>query len=116
MKPTMRSEAHQPAHRSDHGRQGRAVVRHRGRCGFKAARARMRGQGVVGRSGRLQKSPAGWLFLLLGKIAGWHVSRVPLSEIEKISCAVHLKCSAEKLGLHRVEDRVRAWVPRMGAM
>jgi hypothetical protein len=57
-----------------------------------------------------------WMFWLVGKVAGNHVSRVPLTEIAKISGAVHLKCPAEKVGLHKVEDKVRSWIPRKGAM
>ena len=36
--------------------------------------------------------------------------------IKTISSAVHLKCAAEDVGLHKVEDRVRAWIPRKGAL
>ena len=57
-----------------------------------------------------------WLFRLVGMVAGDRISRVPLDEIETISAAVHLKCRAEDIGLHRVEDRVRAWIPRKGAL
>jgi hypothetical protein len=57
-----------------------------------------------------------WMFWLVGQVAGNRISRVPLDEIETISAAVHLKCAAEDVGLHRVEDRVRARIPRKGAM
>jgi hypothetical protein len=58
----------------------------------------------------------GWMFWVVGKVAGSRISRVPFDQIETISSAVHLKCPAEKVGLHVVEDRVRAWIPRKGAM
>jgi hypothetical protein len=58
----------------------------------------------------------GWAFWLVGKIAGGRVTRVPLDEIETISSAVHLKCPAEDIKLHVVEDRVRNWIPRRGAL
>jgi sporulation protein YlmC with PRC-barrel domain len=58
----------------------------------------------------------GWMYWLVEKVAGSHIARVPLDEIEKISSAVHLKCAAEKLGLHITEDKVRSWIPRKGAM
>jgi hypothetical protein len=58
----------------------------------------------------------GWMFWLVGKIAGDRIARVPFAEIDSISSAVHLKCAAENLGLHVVEDRVRSWIPREGAM
>ena len=58
----------------------------------------------------------GWMFWLVGKIAGTRIARVPVAEIDNIRSAVHLKCAAEKLGLHQVEDRIRKWIPRWGAM
>jgi hypothetical protein len=57
-----------------------------------------------------------WLFWLVTKLTGDRISRVPFDEIATISAAVHLRCPAEKVGLHRVEDRVRAWIPRKGAL
>ena len=57
-----------------------------------------------------------WLFWLVRMIAGDGITRVPLSEIERISAAVHLKCRAEEIGLHKVENRVRGWIPRKGAL
>jgi hypothetical protein len=57
-----------------------------------------------------------WMHWLVRQIAGDRIARVPLQEIETIGSAVHLKCPAEKVGLHRVEDKVRAWIPRKGAM
>ena len=58
----------------------------------------------------------GWIFWLVERVAGTRISRVPMDEIETISSAVHLKCPAEKVGLHVIEDRVRAWIPRKGAL
>ena len=57
-----------------------------------------------------------WMFWLVRQIAGSRITRVPFNEIESIAAAVHLKCPAEKIGLHVVEDRVRRWIPRKGAM
>ena len=57
-----------------------------------------------------------WLFWLVEKLGSNRISRVPFNEVETISAAVHLKCPAEKVGLHKVEDRVRAWIPRKGAL
>jgi hypothetical protein len=70
---------------------------------------------LVGPGAYEGRMPA-WLYWLVRKISGDRVSRVPLDEIETISAAVHLKCPAEKVGLHKVEDRVRGWIPRIGAM
>jgi len=57
-----------------------------------------------------------WAYWLVTRIGGDRISGVPWSEIETITAAVHLKCPAEKVGLHVVEDRVRAWIPRKGAL
>jgi hypothetical protein len=70
---------------------------------------------LVGPGAYEGRMPA-WIFWLSGKVAGTRISRVPLDEIETISSAVHLKCPAEKVGLHVVEDKVRAWIPRKGAL
>ena len=66
--------------------------------------------------GAYQARMPGWLYWFVEKIAGNRISRVPLDDIATISSAVHLKCSAEEVGLHRVEDKIRAWIPRKGAM
>lgn len=57
-----------------------------------------------------------WAYWLSAKVAGDRIARIPVDEIAKIASAVHLKCPAEKVGLHRVEDRVRRWIPRRGAL
>lgn len=58
----------------------------------------------------------GWLYRLIRAIAGNHIARVPFDRIDTISCAVHLKCPAEEVGLHVTEDKVRSWIPRRGAL
>jgi sporulation protein YlmC with PRC-barrel domain len=58
----------------------------------------------------------GWMYWLTSKIAGDRIARVPADEIAEIGAVVKLKCKAEKLGLHEVEDKVRAWIPRRGAL
>lgn len=55
-------------------------------------------------------------FRIVRAIAGDRVVRVPPAEIADIGSAVQLNCTAEKVGLHRTEDRVRAWIPRWGAL
>jgi hypothetical protein len=57
-----------------------------------------------------------WAYWLVTRIFGDRISRVPVSEIDTISAAVHLKCPAEKVGLHVVENRVRRWIPRRAAL
>jgi sporulation protein YlmC with PRC-barrel domain len=58
----------------------------------------------------------GWAFAVVRAVAGDRVTRVPFEEIETIGSAVKLKCTATQVGLHRVENRVRRWIPRKGAM
>ena len=42
--------------------------------------------------------------------------RVPAAEIIEIGSVVKLGHTAEELGLHRTEDKVRSWIPRWGAL
>jgi sporulation protein YlmC with PRC-barrel domain len=58
----------------------------------------------------------GWLFRVVRTIAGDRITRVPVEQIKAISSAVHLKCSADQLELHKVENRLRNWIPRWGAL
>jgi len=62
--------------------------------------------------GRMPK----WAMWLVRKLAGDRITRVPIGEFASIDSAVHLKGSADRLGLHRSEDAARAWIPRKGAM
>jgi sporulation protein YlmC with PRC-barrel domain len=57
-----------------------------------------------------------WAMWLVRMIAGNRITRVPIDAIVSIDSAVHLKRSAEDLGLHRSEARARAWIPHGGAM
>ena len=57
-----------------------------------------------------------WAFWLVRKIAGDRITRVPIDQVEKIHTVVTLKCRAEDVGLHQVEDRVRGWIPKVGAI
>src|SRR5207248_2629932 len=42
-----------------------------------------------------------WAFWIIRKLAGDRFARVPIDQVERISSAVHLKCPAEKVKLHR---------------
>ena len=57
-----------------------------------------------------------WMFWFVERIAGDRMARVPPEEISEIRSVVKLKCRAEKLQLHQVEDRFAAWIPRWGAL
>jgi sporulation protein YlmC with PRC-barrel domain len=57
-----------------------------------------------------------WMFWITRKIAGEHMVRVPAAEIIEIGSVVKLKSEAEKLSLRVAENRVRSWIPRVGAM
>lgn len=58
----------------------------------------------------------GWAFRIVTAIAGKGMVRVPAREIIEIGSVVKLDCTAQKLGLHRSEDRMRSYIPRVGAM
>lgn len=58
----------------------------------------------------------GWMFWLTRKIVGDRIARVPADQIAEIGSVVKLKSKGEKLGLHEVEDKVRAWIPRKAAL
>jgi len=57
-----------------------------------------------------------WAFALARIIAGDRITRVPVNQVAKIHTVVTLKCRAEQVGLHEVEDRVRGWIPKTGAL
>jgi len=57
-----------------------------------------------------------WLYWLTRKIAGDRMARVPADQIVEIGSVVKLKSRGEALGLHTVEDEVRTWIPRKGAL
>lgn len=70
---------------------------------------------LVGPGAYAGRLPA-WCFAVVRKLAGDRMVRVPVNEIEQIHAVVKLKCRAEALKLHVVEDKVRAWIPRRGAL
>jgi sporulation protein YlmC with PRC-barrel domain len=57
-----------------------------------------------------------WAFALVRMIAGDRITRVPVNQVAKIHTVVNLKCRAEQVGLREVEDRVRDWIPKTGAL
>jgi sporulation protein YlmC with PRC-barrel domain len=58
----------------------------------------------------------GWWYWIVRAIAGDRVSRVPIDRVDQIHTVVKLNCRAEQLGLHAVENRVRGWIPKGGAL
>ena len=58
----------------------------------------------------------GWMYWLVRKIAGDRIVWVSADQVIEIGSVVKLKSKGEKLGLHGVEDKVRAWIPRQGAL
>ena len=70
---------------------------------------------LVGPGAYSGRMPA-WSMWIVRTVAGDRITRVPAAEIAEIGAVVKLKCDAKKLGLHRIEDRVRGWIPRLGAM
>ena len=57
-----------------------------------------------------------WLFWIIRKVAGDRITRVPIDKVEQIHTVVRLNCRAEQLRLNAVEDKLRAWIPKAGAM
>ena len=57
-----------------------------------------------------------WLYWIVRKIAGERMARVPVDKIIEVHSVVKLGCAAEDVGLHLVENRVRSWIPRWGAL
>ena len=70
---------------------------------------------LVGPGAYEGRMPA-WCYAVVRKLFGDRMVRVPTDEIEQIHAVVKLKCGAEALKLHVVEDKVRAWIPRRGAL
>lgn len=57
-----------------------------------------------------------WMFWFVARIAGTRMARVPVEEIIEIGSVVKLRCRAEKLQLHEVEDQVARLIPHRGAL
>jgi len=70
---------------------------------------------LVGPGAYEGRMPA-WMYWLVRKIAGDRIARVPADQVIEIGSVVKVKSGAEKLGLHLVENKVRAWIPRKGAL
>jgi sporulation protein YlmC with PRC-barrel domain len=70
---------------------------------------------LVGPGAYEGRMPA-WAMWLVRKVAGDRIARVPIGEVASINSAVQLKVPADRLGLHKAENAVRAWIPRKGAM
>jgi sporulation protein YlmC with PRC-barrel domain len=58
----------------------------------------------------------GWAMTIVRAIAGDRVTRVPVDRIATIKSVVKLNCTAGELGLHKSENKARAWIPRKGAL
>lgn len=76
----------------------------------------MRVEALLVGPGAYEGRMPGWMFWLTRKIAGSRIARIPAAEIAEIGSIVKLKSKAETFGLHEVEDKVRAWIPRKGAL
>jgi sporulation protein YlmC with PRC-barrel domain len=66
--------------------------------------------------GAYRRRMPGWLYWLIRKIVGDRMARVPAGEIMEIGTVVKLKCAAEQVKLHVVENRASTWIPRWGAL
>ena len=56
---------------------------------------------------------ARWLNL---RLAGDRQTTVPWKEVARVTSAVHLKKTANQLGLHVAENKARALIPKGGAL
>lgn len=70
---------------------------------------------LVGPGAYSGRMPA-WAFWVVRKIAGDRMARVPAEEIIEIGAVVKLRCTANQVRLHVVENKVRGWIPRWGAL
>ena len=57
-----------------------------------------------------------WCYWLVRKIVGDRIVRVDVDKVEQLRAGVQLNCSADTAKLHAAEDRIRAWIPRKGAL
>lgn len=57
-----------------------------------------------------------WAMAIVRALAGDRVTRVPIAKVDSIKSFVQLSCTADELGLHKSENRARAWIPRHGAL
>jgi len=57
-----------------------------------------------------------WCYWFVRKIAGDRIVRIDIGSVEQVSSVVQLNCSADQVKLHTVENRVRTWIPRKGAL
>lgn len=58
----------------------------------------------------------GWLFNMVKAVAGDRIIRVPIANLRRIDSIVHLTVTANALGLHVAENKVRRLIPRAGAL
>ncbi len=70
---------------------------------------------LVGPGAYEGRMPA-WMFLLVKKIAGDRITRVPMRMVRTIGPAVALECPGRDLGRQRDEMRAGKWIPRKGAL
>jgi len=57
-----------------------------------------------------------WCYRLVRKIAGDRMIRIDVDKVEQIRAVVQLNCTADQVKLHEVENRVRQWIPKKGAL
>ena len=69
---------------------------------------------LVGPGAYRGRLPA-WIMPLVWGVAGTRVTRVPWEAIDRVDSCVTLTDTADALGLHLSENRVRAVIPRRGA-
>jgi len=76
----------------------------------------MRVVALLAGPGAYQSRMPRWMYWIARKTAGDRIARIPADQILEIGSVVKLKSRGETLGLHEVEDKVAAWIPRKGAL
>ena len=80
------------------------------------AEKEMRVKALLVGPGAYEGRVPGWMFWIIRRLAGERLAHVPAEQIVEIGAVVKLKSRAETLGLHTVENKVRSWIPRTGAL
>ena len=76
----------------------------------------MRLAGLLVGPGAYQGRLPAWSYWLVRKIAGDRMVRIDIASVEQVRSVVQLNRSADTAKLHAVENRVRAWIPKKGAL
>ncbi|HZU51222.1 MAG TPA: hypothetical protein VE968_05025 [Sphingomicrobium sp.] len=80
------------------------------------ARMQVRVKALLTGPGAYEGRMPAWIYFIVRRLAGDRIVRVPAEEIAEIGPVVKLKSRADQLKLNAVEEKLRQWIPRVGAM